>query len=151
MTNTLWPRALLAALLIGVIALALAACGDDDKSSSNADVVSAINIIDKAGLHDIDDSIATKQTIPATARTTALHLQTVTLLTEWPKDLKDPAKKLAETFGDLATALDGTKPDLTKAGTAAHNAHEVSHDFSHAVWDALQKEAGVQTAPEAAD
>ena len=151
MTRSPWWRAVLAAVFMGILALGLAACSDDDNANSNAEVVSAINIIDKAGLHDIDDSITAKQTIPATARTTALHLQTVTLLTDWPKDLKDPAKKLAATFGDLAAALDGDKPDLAKAGTAAHDAHEASHDFSHAVWDALQKEAGVKTAPAPAD
>lgn len=131
-----------------MLAVGLAACGDDDEGSAHADIVGAITFIDKAGLHDIDDSIATKQTIPPTARTTALHLQTVTLLTDWPKDLKGPATKLATTFGQLAAALDGDKPDLAKAGSAAHETHEAAHDFSQAVWANLQKEAGLKAAPE---
>ena len=151
MNKTLWRRSALLAALAALLAVGLVACASEDQASANTGVISAITMIDKAGLHDIDDTIKTKQTIPPTARTTALHLQTVTLLTDWPKDLKEPAKKVATAFGELAAALDGEKPDLAKAGTAAHEAHEVAHDFSQAVWAHLQAEAGVKAGPHASE
>ena len=75
----------------------------------------------------------------------------MTLLTVWPKDLKEPAKKVAPAFGELAAPLDSDKPDLAKASTADHEAHEVAHDFSQAVWAHLQAEAGVKAGPHAND
>ena len=75
----------------------------------------------------------------------------MTLLTDWPKDLKEPAKKVATAFGELAAPLDSDKPDLAKASTADHEAHEVAHDFSPAVWAHLQAEAGVKANPPAND
>ena len=151
MNKILWRRGALLAALAVLLAVGLVACGSEDEAGTNTGVISAITIIDKAGLHDIDDTIKTKQTIPPTARTTALHLQTVTLLTDWPKDLKGPAKKLATAFGELAASVDSDKPDLAKASTAAHEAHEVAHDFSQAVWAHLQAEAGVKANPPAND
>ena len=75
----------------------------------------------------------------------------MTLLTDWTKDLKEPAKKVATAFGELAASLDSDKPDLAKASTADHEAHEVAHDFSPTVWALLQAEAGVKANPPAND
>ena len=75
----------------------------------------------------------------------------MTLLTDWPKDLKEPAWKVATASGELAAPLDSDKPGLAKASTAAHEAHEVAHDFSQAVWAHLQAEAGVKASPPAKD
>ena len=75
----------------------------------------------------------------------------MTLLTDWPKALKEPAKKVATAFGELAASLDSDKPDLAKASTADHEAHEVAHDFSQAVWAHLRAEAGVKANPPAND
>jgi len=144
---------------IALLAVALSACGDDSKddtanskSAQNADAISAIDIIDKAGLHDIDTSISTDGKVPATAQTTATHLQAVALLTDWPtQQLKDDAKKLADVFGTLADSLNSSTPDLKKAGEAAHNAHEAQHDFSKEVWTYLQGEAGIKAGATATD
>ena len=75
----------------------------------------------------------------------------MTLLTDWPKDLKEPAKKVATAFGELAAALDSDKPDLAKASTAAHEAHEVAPVCSRTVWAHLQAEAGVKAGPHASE
>ena len=75
----------------------------------------------------------------------------MTLLTDWPKDLKEPAWKVATAFGELAASLDSGKPGLAKASTAAHEAHEVAHDFSPTVWAHFQSEAGVKANPPAND
>ena len=129
-----------------VLALALigGACSDDSDSSDDINTIAAINILDKAGLHDIDTSIGTNGKVPANASSLAAQLQTTVLLANWPGTLKDQATKLAAVFGTLASATaDGDKSDLKKATEAAHNAHEAQHDFSHAVWDYLQKKAKV--------
>lgn len=146
------PRRLTAAVLLTVLmamaALTAAACSDSDSgSSSDADVINALNILDKAGLHDLDTQISTNKTVPSNASTTYQQLQAVTLLTEWPtKDLQTKAKALAAIFGEASTATDGANPDLAKAAAASKKAHDGEHDFSHEVWDHLYQEAGIGAA-----
>jgi hypothetical protein len=148
MTRTLLRRGIVLAALfaLALAAVALTACGSDTSAATkNAAAISAINMIDKAGLHDLDTAINKDGTVPATARTTALHLQTVALLTEWPsKQMKDDAKKLADALGALADATNSATPDLKKAGAAATDVHEKAHDFSKEVWDYLDGKAGIK-------
>lgn len=136
-----WSAALLAAM-VPVMAFAIAACGGDSKGG-NAEVAAAISILDAAGMHEIDESVNTKKEIPPTAQNTALHMQTVILVTEWPSDLKEPAKKLAALFGAMAAALDTPQPDAAKAGPAVKAAHDAWHDFSRLGWEYLAEEAGL--------
>lgn len=144
MTNHLWRRYALFASVLAVIALGFAACGgDDDNKSENASIVNAIAYLDGAGLHEIDESINLNQKIPATARTTVLHMQTAVLLTGWPSELLAPAKKLAALLGDLALVLNAETPDLAKVSASSTAAHAAWHDFSQAVWSHLQAEAGI--------
>jgi hypothetical protein len=148
LTRRVFP--LVAAIAAAALFVATA-CDGGDSNSDTAAVISAINILDKAGLHDIDTSINSDKKVPATARITALHAQTIVLSTTWPSDTKAASKKLADIFGQLAAALDADSPDLKKAGDAAHAAHEGEHDFSNDVWSYLQKKAKVAagTAPDA--
>lgn len=138
-------RAVVVGCVLGLLAaFAFAACGDDDDHGDDATgALPAITYMDGAGLHGIDESINTDRTIPPTARSTALKLQTVALLTEWPSDVAGDAKTLAGVFGELAAALDGDSPDLAKAGAAATKAHDAEHEFSEKVWTHLRSEAGV--------
>lgn len=138
--------------LFGVFAAVLAAamfasvaCGSDDASTSNSDVVAVISLMDNAGLHDLDESISKDKTIPATAQSTFQKLQAVTLLADWPKEFESQAKALAAIFGEAAAAVDGEKPDLVKAAEASKKAHDAEHDFSHDLWAHLYEEAGVKT------
>ena len=134
-----------------VLMLAAAACGDDDSGGKSsgavqtrvAPVLVAINMLDSAGLHAIDTSITQDGKIPSTAHTTAVHLQAAVLVTDWPQELKDPAKKLAALLGDFAMAIDTDKPDMKKVTDASNKVHAGEHDFSHQVWDYLAKEAGL--------
>lgn len=140
----------LLAAILGIAALASVGCGSDKDSGSDGDVLNAINIIDKAGLHDLNTQIETDKTIPANAETTYQQLQTVTLLTEWPTgDLKTKGKELAAIFGEAATAMGGTSPDMAKAAAASKKAHDGYHEFSHEVWDYLYGKAGVKGADDA--
>jgi hypothetical protein len=139
-----------------VVVLAAAACGDDDSGQatnsvtagdvhmSAAPVLVAINMLDSAGLHAMDTSITQDGKIPSTAHTTAVHLQTLVLVTGWPNELKDPAKKLAVLLGDFAAAIDTDKPDMKKAAEASNKVHAGEHDFSKQVWEYLAKEAGLK-------
>jgi len=136
-----------AILVLASLALSLAACTSaDDPNESNAAIISAMDILDKAGLHVIDDSLNKEGKVPADARTKALHLQTVVLLTKWPKEFSGQAKTLAKIFGDLAKSLDGDSQDVKKAGEDAKKAHDAAHDFSRDVWAHLQSEAGITSA-----
>jgi hypothetical protein len=133
---------------IALLAVALGACSSSSTSDStkNANAVNAIAILDGAGLHATSESIA-GGTIPPTAQTTALHLQTVLLITEWPtSQLKTDAGKLAAKLGTMADTLNTDKPDMKAAAAAADAAHEGEHDFSHEVWDYLGSKAGVKPA-----
>lgn len=134
------------AILGPVAALALAtfaACGSDDAGNDDA-ALNAINILDSAGLHGIDDSINAKKEIPASARTTALKLQALTKLASWPSDLEDEAQDLETIFAEMAAALDRDNPDLAKAGAAAAKAHDAEHEFSEKVWTHLYEEADIE-------
>ncbi|MFN0094946.1 MAG: hypothetical protein ACKVVT_09225 [Dehalococcoidia bacterium] len=139
------PRALAGAVLAASAAFLLAAC--DEGSASNGDalqVASAVNLLDSAGLHGIDDSINKDQKVPATAKTAAQKAATVTRLTSWPtKNLRDTAEDLADTLEELATVLDAEQPDLKKAGELAKKAHDLEHDLSHDTWAHLYEEAGI--------
>jgi hypothetical protein len=139
-------RALVCALL--AVSLALA-CGGRDRAESG--LVVAITVMDGAALHAIDESINERGEVPANARATALKLQTVTSLTDWPSGLEMDARALERVFAELAAALEGDHPDLAKAGAAAERAHEAQHDFSEKVWDYLREKAGVQGAEAAHD
>lgn len=152
----MYRKTLLAAaavVALGILAIFATGCDSTGNNTQNEAVISAINILDKAGLHDIDTSISNDKKIPATAHATALHLQAVVTLTDWPQDLKDPAKKLAALLDTMAKALNGDKPDLKAAGDAAHNVHEAGHDFSSAVYKYLYKQAKITdpTASKAGD
>ncbi len=139
--------------VLAVVALGAVACGDSgDDASSEPDVINAINILDKAGLHDLDTQIGTNKTIPSNASTTYQQLQSVTLLTEWPtKDLQTKAKALAAIFGEASAATGGSTPDMAKAADAAKKAHDGEHDFSHEVWDHLYEKAGIKGADDGHD
>jgi len=110
------------------------------------DVVSAITTLDNAGLHAIDESINDSQEVPADARTTALRMEAVTRLADWPDEFEEPADQLANTFSELAVALDSDSPDLARAGELAKRAHDEQHDLSGNIWTWLQEEAGMEVA-----
>jgi hypothetical protein len=145
-----FPLFAMAASLLFVGAVLTSSCGEDgDSSGGDAEVLNAINILDKAGLHGLDEAINEDKEIPSNARTTAQQLQAITNLTKWPTDdLESQADALAKIFGELAAAVDGENPDLAKAGEAATRAHDAQHDFSHDVWEYLYEKGGVQVGGE---
>jgi len=137
-------RAALAILAVASLGLAFVACSSEDTSDAEVDLVSAIVTLDNAGLHAIDEAINESQEVPADARTTALRMEAVTRLAEWPEEFEDAAGQLANTFSELAAALDSDNPELAAAGELAKRAHDEQHDLSGEVWAWLQEEAGIE-------
>lgn len=146
--------------------LLAAACSSSDKadatpsttattqapnSTSDAPaVIAAINILDNAGLHGFDESIA-GGTIPPTAQTVVTKLVATLKLTPWPDALKSQATNMTAALQTYVDQLNTNSPDMTTLGTAAHNAHEGEHDFSHDVWDWLYEQAGMNTTAPSGD
>ncbi len=143
-TRALRPLLLpLAGLVLLCLGLLTSACGGSSSSPSDATTIAALNILDSSGMHEIDASIQ-QGTIPPTAQTTATRLQTVTLLTAWPKDLKAQAVRLAALLGTLAATLDTDTPDIDKVKDASGYAHAGWHEFSTQAWSYLAARAGLK-------
>lgn len=144
-----FPRraALAAAAGLALIGGALTACSSDDGggSSQAQNVLYAINILDSAGLHEIDESINNENEIPGDAVTVALRMRAVVALTEWPSDLEDMANRLEGLFGEMHEALDADNPDMAKVKQVVADVHDVEHDLSHAAWEYLLAESGLES------
>jgi hypothetical protein len=140
-------RAVLAAapVALALMALVASACGggNNDKAQMTA-AIAAVSFFDSSGFHDIDDQLTQKGTLDPTAHSVAVHIQTVALTTDWPKELQAGAKGLAQAMGDFAMAIDTDKPDLKKATELSNKAHAFWHAFSTQVWDHLQEHAGLK-------
>lgn len=108
------------------------------------DTLAAISFIDGAELHAVDTAINEDKSIPADAQAKAVKLESVMAGADWPKELEGEAATVEAALRELAEALDTDTPDMAKAGAAAKNAHETSHDFSGLVWNHLREEAGLE-------
>ncbi len=140
-----------ALLATGILAIAaFAACGDDGADVTAADtgtVVNAVIALDRAGLHEIDESIREGK-VPPTAHTTAVQMQTLVALTPWPEHLRSQADALAAILGEFAAALDADEVVLPEAQEASRKAHVAHHEFSVLVWEELYRQAGLTAAAE---
>ncbi|HET7738024.1 MAG TPA: hypothetical protein VFK32_05570 [Tepidiformaceae bacterium] len=136
-------RTFLAAAAVALFALALGAACSSESGTTDADIVAIINVIDSAGLHDIDDAINEDEEIPAGAAVTAQKLHATMELVEWPSDLDEDAEELSAAFEDLHATLSAETPDMAAAGEIAGRVHDLAHDFSHDAWAYLYAEAGV--------
>ena len=140
------PAALmaLAALAFAAAVFAAACGGDEGDGGSDQATVAAISIMDASDLHEVHESIVLDKTIPATARTTALRLEALARLTDWPTDdLDSQALALAGLLRDMAHALDTDTPDMALVGDTVLKAHTAWHQFSQSVWGYLYQAAGV--------
>ena len=151
MNSTAWKLLRPAALaLLGLAAaMAIAACGDDDDKGSSASstttqVLTAINILDNAGLHEMDEELNEQGEIPANGETVARHLEAVVRLTDWPSNLEGTANRLAGLLHDLATEFDKDNIDVARAGELAAQVHDTWHDLSHDTWAYLAEQAGIE-------
>lgn len=128
-------------------AFALAACGGgESKDAEQSAALASLGLIEHSGFHELDESLTKDGKVPATAHTTAKHIQAVALATDWPKDLQDKAKTMATAMDTFAKAIDTDTPDIKKATELSNAAHKAWHDFTGAAWEYLYQEAGLKTA-----
>lgn len=144
--------ALGAVTALSIIAFGASACGDDDadaeaaSTSSTQSVALGASYLDKAGLHDIDESINTDKKVPSTARTVMLQAAAVVRTTDWPSGEDAAAKSLGDTMEQLADVLGKDPVDMAKAGELAAKVHDDAHDFTHEIWNHVYEEADLPVA-----
>lgn len=104
-----------------------------------AAVISAVQVVDGAGLHAMEDALKAgdlKAGYLGAARRTRLTVAATT----WPAELQAGARELAHDLENLQRALE--IEDVAAAAEAATAAHDSGHDLSSAVYTWLAKEAG---------
>lgn len=150
MTSTLVRRAVRTAglsLAALTAAFALAACGGgESKDAEQSATIASLGVIENAGFHEIDETLTKDGKVPATAHTTAKHIQAIALATDWPESIADEAKTMATAMDTYAKAIDTDTPDIKKATELSNAAHKAWHDFTSAAWEYVYKEAGLASA-----
>lgn len=138
------PR--IAALLVAasLAAFALAACGSESKPDEQTAAIAGLGLIEHSGFHEIDESLTLEGKVPATAHTTALHIEAVAIATKWPEALQAEARTMAAAMDAYAKAIDTDAPDIKKATELSNAAHKTWHDFTGAAWQYLYEEAGLK-------
>lgn len=111
-------------------------------------IVSALNVISAAGLHEIDESIGGGE-IPAGAAGGVDSAVVAMVSVDWPEELKADADALTASLQDLAAAIDAG--DAAAAAPIASAAHEASHDFSHAASEFVSTASGLAPQGEEGD
>lgn len=135
--------------LLIVTALTAVSCSDDSNNSSakqqdSAGMLTALNIIDNVGFHEIDEELNQPGggTIDPSWLGKVRHAQIAVASVEWPGALRDRAGAFLEAAERLATTLDA---DDAKAGAGpAKDGHETSHDLTTDGWNVLATRAGIQ-------
>jgi hypothetical protein len=112
-----------------------------ETSVQNTQMVTALNILGGAGLHDIDEAVNAGEDPPAGASGGVDGAILAVSVTVWPDDLQAMADDLVTTLEELATTLDGE--DLQAIGEAAAAAHDAQHDFEHETNAVLMEAAGL--------
>lgn len=142
-----YKLAIITGLVVSMLAVSAACSSGSSGAKEESGVIAGVAYLDAAGLHDIDESINTNKTVPATARTVALKSAAVVRNTEWPSANKTAARNLADTMVALAEELDKENVDMAKAGELAHKMHEEAHDFTDAVWNELYGKVNLPVKP----
>ncbi|MGB2693566.1 MAG: hypothetical protein WBD55_00080 [Dehalococcoidia bacterium] len=109
-------------------------------------MVAALNVVSAASLHAIDESAAAGELPEAGSGGVEAALIAVAT-TAWPDDLKEMATDLQEKLSALLEAM--ATDDAATIAQPAADAHEASHEFSHAASDYLGETAGLTLPTEA--
>ena len=131
-----------AAFIGGLIGAACSGEGDAQEADQQVlNVALATRVMDEAGFHEVQESIAEGE-IPAEAATTALRMRALVLATDWPDPLADGAEQLATTLADAAAVYDVGDP--ASALPNAESVHDTQHEFSGLTWSWIGEETGVE-------
>jgi hypothetical protein len=149
----IWRIFVVGALVPTLLALGVAACGDDDDDDGDSEAGEAreadqllhaalvTQVLDNAGFHDVEDSVADGE-IPADARFTVLQMEALVRAADWPSELAEDALALADTMNEAAAAYD--EGDAEAALEHAEAVHDGQHEFSEAVTTLLGESVGVE-------
>jgi hypothetical protein len=149
----IWRIFVVGALVPTLLALGVAACGDDDDDDGDSEAGEAreadqllhaalvTQVLDNAGFHDVEDSVADGE-IPADARFTVLQMEALVRATDWPSELAEDALALADTMNEVAAVYD--EGDAEAALEHAEAVHDGQHEFSEAVTTLLGESVGVE-------
>ncbi|MEX0683505.1 MAG: hypothetical protein WD904_04285 [Dehalococcoidia bacterium] len=148
---------------VALLALVLvAACDDDDDDSGGSDnsaelaelttrlerveVETALNTLDAAAFHTIDDELQAASEIPSGTSGTIERAHAIAAATHWPDDLSELAATLVQTMDDFLAALGAE--DLEASKGLATDAHDAWHELQHSAYDWV---AGEELADEGED
>lgn len=109
----------------------LAATHAANHAADTNQVVTAVYLLDNAGLHDLDVRLNEEGTIEPGDAGRVARVSRLLAAVAWPEPLATEIVTLTTALADLSTALEND--DLDAAAPLATLVHEVQHDFSHAV------------------
>ena len=97
-------------------------------NAQRTDMRSALDTLDSAGLHDIDEAANANGTVDAGASGPVARALLAVGTATWTEEFAEGATETAAALRELATALESADPAVV--GPAAATAHEVAHEFS---------------------
>lgn len=100
--------------------------------------LSAIDVIDSAGFHDMAKALAEATEVNARDATKAGNVLAVTKATTWPEAIRAEEASFVTDAQALKDSLD--RKDLTQARTAVEAVHDSQHDLSQAFYAWLGKQ-----------
>lgn len=112
-------------------------------------VTMALNVMDTAGLHGMDENLNAGEEIDPGYAGTIQRLSRITSVTPWPEDLTDQAMALRDLFNQFEEAL--ANDDATAAAPLATQVHEAEHELSHEAGAWINAQLGVEGEGEHAD
>ncbi len=112
-----------------------------EKTAQITDMRSALDTLDSAGLHGIDEGANENNEVDAGASGGVGRALMAVASTTWPAELQEGADETQAALEELATALESADPALV--GPPAATAHEVAHEFSEAARNHIAEAVGL--------
>jgi hypothetical protein len=110
-------------------------------SAQESALLNAVDILDSAGLHDIDEGANDNNEIPGGASGGVNRALVAVATTSWPEELQAGATEMQAALEALLTALETEDP--ATVGPPATTAHDAQHGFSESVLNHLKEGAGL--------
>jgi hypothetical protein len=98
-------------------------------------------LLDSAGFHGIEETLAETNTIDATYPSRVSRVLKVLTQTVWPEELNEQAQAFVMSLNEFSTAL--SDDNVEDAITLSETVHDAQHDLSHAIgeWMGIDAEA----------
>lgn len=126
--------------LLAAAAVVMSACSAADDPA--AGMLAAVNVIDGAGFHGIDEALAKPGAkVDAAWLGKTRNARIAIASASWPKDLDPEAKAFVAAAARLQAALE--KDDATAAAAPAHDTHEAQHELTASTYNYLAGKAGI--------